>query len=212
MGPDSATSDASGEPAASRAPGAARFRTDLRTVPNLLSLTRIVAVLVAASLYLYGYRVLGLGLGLVAGITDLLDGYLARKLGQSTELGAILDRLSDLVLETTALVCAVYLRILPPEYFFLYLLREFVVLSARLYVAERGGIIATSVLGRLKTTLLSVAFALLFVADAGLVGVGRAAEGVHAIGHGVMIVALMVSLISGAQYLRSFAAQYGTGR
>lgn len=209
MGPESARSDASGElPAPAPVVGGARFRSDVRTIPNLLSLARIVAVLVAASLYLYGYRGLGLALGLAAGITDLLDGYLARKLDQSTELGAILDRLSDLVLETTALVVAIYLRILPPVYFLVYLLREFVVLSARLYVSERGGTIPTSMLGRVKTNFFSISFALLFAVDAGLLGDARVAESVHHLGHGVMVAALAVSLLSGAQYLRSFAAQY----
>ena len=76
---------------------ASGFWSDIRTVPNVMSISRILITIASAGLYLQGYRALGLIIGAVAGITDILDGWIARKLNQSTELGAILDRLSDLL-------------------------------------------------------------------------------------------------------------------
>lgn len=181
---------------------------DLATAPNLLSVSRIFGVLVAASLYLYGFRGAGLALGLAAGLTDFLDGYLARRLDQKTELGAILDRLSDMVLETTAFVCIVYFRFMSPVFCFLYLLRELAVVSARMDVARRGGTIPTIFLGKLKTSFLGFSFLLLFGVHAGLISEPGVADVAWRVGYGGVIAGLVISYISGAQYLQVFARHY----
>src|SRR6266571_2062907 len=115
-----------------------RLGRDLRTIPNLISLSRIGFIYGAAALFLTGHPFIALVSGTLAGITDYFDGWLARKWGQVTELGAILDRLCDLIFESTWLLLAVWFHVLSPVFFFVYLLRELVVLSARLYLGEKG--------------------------------------------------------------------------
>ena len=191
----------------SSADRASGFWTDIRTIPNLLSISRILITLVAAGLYLNGYRAAGLIIGAAAGVTDILDGYLARKLNQSTELGAILDRLSDLVLETVALTIALYRELLPPSFLIIYLSREWIVISARQYVSERGHSIPSSFLGKRKTNLVLGSFIGIFAADAGLVS-GDAAFIVYQIGYTMMVGGLVASYLSGIIYLRSFVDIY----
>jgi len=191
----------------SSADPASGFWTDIRTIPNLMSISRILITLLSAGLYLTGYRAAGLIIGAAAGVTDILDGWLARKLNQSTELGAILDRLSDLVLETVALTCALYYNLLPPSFLIIYLIREWIVISARQYVAERGHSIPSSFLGKRKTNLVLGSFIGIFAAHAGLVS-GDAAEIVYKTGYMLMVGGLVASYLSGIIYLRSFIGIY----
>lgn len=185
-----------------------RFLTDLKTLPNLLSVFRLIGLPIAASLYIYGYRTFGLVLGTVAASTDILDGYLARKLGQVTQLGAILDRLGDLVFEATAFVCVAHFGLMTPIVFFAYLLREMVVLSARQFVAEHGVPIATSWLGRLKTDFFALSFLLMFTVHAGAVRDPALAETLYQVSRAGILGGLLLSYLSGARYLAAFARVY----
>ncbi len=194
----------SGETSAPKA-GSGRFWTDIQTVPNLMSLARIVIILAAAVLYLYDYRSTALILGIFAGLTDIVDGWIARKLNQVTELGAILDRLSDLVMETVAFGMLLHYRLVPPILFILYMLREYLVGSARLYVAEKGRSIPSSFLGKRKTNFVMGSFVGLFAAHAGLI---EASDLVYKVGYAMLIAGLVCSYLSGAIYLRTFSRIY----
>jgi CDP-diacylglycerol--glycerol-3-phosphate 3-phosphatidyltransferase len=185
-----------------------RFLADLRTIPNLLSLSRLVGLPLAAVLYIYGFRAVGLTLGTVAALTDLLDGYLARKLAQTTLLGAILDRLGDLVFETTAFVCIVHFQLMSPIVFFVYLVREIVVLSARQFVAAAGDEIKTNVFGRLKTDFIAIAVFFMFAVHAGAVPDERVAHWIFRASQAGIVAGLVWSYVSGAQYLAAFARVY----
>lgn len=198
------TPPAAKESSADRASG---FWVDIRTIPNLMSISRILITLVSVGLYLNGYTASGLIIGAIAGLTDILDGWLARKLNQTTELGAILDRLSDLVLETGALTCALYYSLLPPSFLVLYLVREWIVISARQYVAERGHSIPSSFLGKRKTNLVLGSFIGVFASHSGLIS-GDSSEIVYKIGYMMMVGGLVASYLSGIIYLRSFVEIY----
>lgn len=72
------------------------------TLPNLLTLLRILAVPCFAIALWYGHRVEACLLFAGAGVTDLLDGFIARRFNQRSSLGAILDPAADKLLMTTA--------------------------------------------------------------------------------------------------------------
>lgn len=184
------------------------FWKDIQTVPNLLSLSRIVMILISAAFYLNGHHATGLIVGAIAGATDWLDGWLARLLNQTTELGAILDRVSDLVIETVAFACILHYRLLPPSFFIVYLVREYLVTSARLFVAEKGRSIPSSIVGKVKSNLVMGSFVGLFAGHAQLFGGESTSEIIYKIGYGMMIGGLVCSYISGAQYMRSFGQIY----
>ncbi len=72
------------------------------TVPNFLTLLRILAVPIFAIALWYGEHAAACAIFLAAGLTDLLDGYVARRFNQGSSLGAILDPAADKLLMTTA--------------------------------------------------------------------------------------------------------------
>lgn len=74
------------------------------TLPNLLTLLRILAVPFFAIALWYGHALEALLIFVGAGLTDLLDGFIARRFNQGSELGAILDPAADKLLMTTAFV------------------------------------------------------------------------------------------------------------
>lgn len=201
-----AATDSGERPTPPEATRASGFWSDIQTVPNLFSLGRIVIIVVTALLYLEGYRSSALLLGIFAGVTDIFDGMLARKLNQVTELGAILDRLSDLVMETVAFAMLLHFRLVSPVLFIVYMVREYIVISARQYVAEKGGSIQSSFLGKRKTNLVMGSFIGLFASHSGLI---ESSEIVYKIGYAMLIGGLVCSYISGAQYLRTFVQIYG---
>lgn len=139
------------------------FAEDLRTIPNILSLSRMVVVTVAAAVFFSGHYTLGVILGIIAGATDYLDGILARKLNQVTKLGEILDQFSDLFFESACILMLVTHPEGPhPMVLFVYLLREFWVTTIRRFLADAQINIASSFIGKLKTNFLGYCFALYF--------------------------------------------------
>jgi cardiolipin synthase len=80
------------------------YRTTILTTANQLTILRIVFV--PAFIILLSYREIGWALGtfVVAGLTDVLDGVIARRFGQKTSIGAVLDPLADKLLMTTSIV------------------------------------------------------------------------------------------------------------
>jgi len=83
------------------------------TLPNVLTLLRILAVPFFAIAVWYGHNVEACLLFVAAGLTDLMDGYIARRFNQWSALGAILDPAADKLLMTTAFV----LLALPRDHF-----------------------------------------------------------------------------------------------
>lgn len=74
------------------------------TIPNILTLLRIMAIPVFAICVWYGQLVIACILFAMAGLTDLLDGFIARRLNQFSDLGAFLDPMADKLLMTVAFV------------------------------------------------------------------------------------------------------------
>ncbi|MBE6807703.1 MAG: CDP-diacylglycerol--glycerol-3-phosphate 3-phosphatidyltransferase [Ruminococcaceae bacterium] len=102
---------------------------------------------------------------IAASLTDLIDGKLARKRGQVTNLGKFLDPLADKMLTTAAFIG--FVQILPsnsiPWAVMLILAREFAVVSVRLMAAKDGVVVAASFSGKLKTVMQMVAIIYMLV-------------------------------------------------
>lgn len=131
------------------------FGRDIRSVPNVVTLSRIVLIVAAAAAFLLYDRLVGLVLGIIAGWTDYLDGYLARRMNLVSRLGEILDQFSDLVMEAMCLlVTAVIDDGISPGFLMAYLMREFWVTSIRRFMAEKRINIASTIFGKLKTNFL----------------------------------------------------------
>jgi CDP-diacylglycerol--glycerol-3-phosphate 3-phosphatidyltransferase len=199
------------------------FSHDLLTIPNAMSIFRLVA---APSLLLFWFTldmpVVCLVVGTAAGVTDLFDGIVARRLNQVTDLGALIDQLGDLIFESCCFIMAIMIGELWAGWLVIYLFREFTVSTMRTYVASRGGSLPSSTLGKAKSSLFQYAFFIFFL-GAILIrpGVLPDAYALCGITPGrvliwVAIASFMVgfalSLISGWHYLRAFSRFYAGNR
>lgn len=134
------------------------------TIPNLLTWSRIVMIPVFVVVYYLDYRWSGLVAAIIfalAGITDWIDGYLARKWSQMTKLGAFLDPVADKLMVATALVVLVeqhanFWLSVPAA---VIIGREITISALREWMAELGkrASVAVSFIGKVKTTFQMIA-------------------------------------------------------
>jgi len=84
------------------------------TIPNLISFLRMTLIPVFASLLFYGYGAAALAVFVVAGISDGVDGFIARRFDQQSELGTIIDPIADKLLMTTAFIILTMPNVMQP--------------------------------------------------------------------------------------------------
>jgi CDP-diacylglycerol---glycerol-3-phosphate 3-phosphatidyltransferase len=183
-----------------------RFGRDIRAAPNLITLSRIVLTALGLSLFLYGPKGAGIAILIVAGITDYVDGIVARRTGQVTRLGEIFDQFSDLLLESAVLLVSVMAGRLPAVVLFIYLLREFWVVSIRRYMAEARINIPSTIWGKLKSNFIAWGNVPLFVSTAALLP--SLDPYVTYLGQFGVGLGLIFGYISGTSYTRAFFAGY----
>ncbi len=124
--------------------------------PNKLTLLRILLAPVFMILFVmddYYLQLAALGVFLVAALTDLADGYYARKYGITTGFGKFMDPLADKILASSALVSFVSLHYVSPLPVMLIIGREFAITGLRLLAAYRGVIIPPTWWAKVKTFL-----------------------------------------------------------
>ncbi len=139
---------------------------DLNTLPNWLTIGRILALPVLILLTLSPGRGLGIAAALLftaAAITDLLDGYFARKTGQVSEFGKLIDPIADKILVCTAFIMLIHLHRVPAWIVALIISREFAVSGLRAYAGTQRIVIAAGFSGKVKTTLQILAIIALLV-------------------------------------------------
>ena len=138
-------------------------------LPNKLTVLRVILIpfFVAAVLFDEGdsqmFRYLAASIFIVASLTDLLDGKIARKYNLVTNFGKFMDPLADKLLVCAALVCLVELEQLPAWMVIVLVSREFIISGFRLVAAEQGIVIAASYWGKFKTTFQMIAIILMIV-------------------------------------------------
>src|SRR2546422_10452825 len=122
----------------------------------------LVPFLVAVLLTKYNVLVAAL-IFLVAALTDLLDGYIARKRGQVTTLGILLDPVADKLLISSAFISLVQLQYVPAWMVVIIIGREFAVSGLRSIASAQGFMIDASELGKMKMVTQVTAITLLIV-------------------------------------------------
>ncbi len=152
-------------------------RTDLPrrflTLSNVLSLIRFLLAIPFAIVMKDGTpegRLWGGAIMVVAALTDKLDGYAARKLGQTSDWGKILDPLADKVAVATVIVVLYVLGDLPAWFLFLGLGRDLIILVGGLYLKQRTGILVPSnELGKWTVGVVSAMLFLMVLSGTGFV-------------------------------------------
>ena len=132
-------------------------------LPNKLTVARIIAVPFFIFCYMKGFFVGALLLFIVASLTDMLDGRIARKYNLITNFGKIMDPLADKVLVYSAFCLMVADGSVPAWMFAIILAREFLVAGVRTVAASEGIVIAADMSGKIKTVLQMIAVPLLIL-------------------------------------------------
>ena len=138
-------------------------------LPNKLTVLRVLLIpfFVAALLWEHGenqsMRWAAVLIFVVASLTDLLDGKIARKYNMVTNFGKFMDPLADKLLVCSALICLIELGQLPAWMVIVIISREFIISGFRLVASDNGVVIAASYWGKFKTTFQMIAVILLIV-------------------------------------------------
>ena len=109
------------------------------------------------------FKFVAFGLFVIASLTDLLDGYIARKYHLVTNFGKFMDPLADKLLVGAALICLTALGFIPAWMTIVIISREFIISGFRLIAAERGIVIAAGWLGKWKTAVTMVMLAMMLL-------------------------------------------------
>lgn len=175
------------------------------SLPNILTYSRILAVpLVVGCFYVPGdtFRLIALGLFIVAAVTDFFDGYLARAWHQQSAIGRMLDPIADKLLVAACLMMMAAdgtIRDWSMLAALTILMREILVSGLREFLAELRVSVPVSNLAKWKTTLQLIAIGVLLGAPA----VEPLLPGVTDIGIALLWVAAILTLYTGYDYCRA---------
>ena len=137
-------------------------------LPNKLTVFRVILIpffLVFLMVPVTGEadKWIALGIFIVASLTDLLDGKIARKYNMITDFGKFMDPLADKLLVCSAMIALIELGRIPAWIVIIIIAREFVISGFRLIAADNGRVIAASYWGKFKTTFQMVMVILMII-------------------------------------------------
>ena len=194
-------------------------------LPNKLSILRIILVpvtmLFMLPINIYGWQPEGwnafinsngmtvaAAVFIIASLTDMADGKIARKYNLITDLGKFLDSLADKILVISIMLGLVYLGRLSPVLVMIIILREFAVSGLRMIAASKGEVIAARMIGKVKTVTQMVAiiyimFEPLLIRIFGLTYNGYPLEtsAITIIGDVLFGICVIMTIVSGVDYL-----------
>ena len=185
------------------------------TLPTQLTVLRfLLAFLIMGLLMVPGWpaKAAALVCFLLAGLTDWLDGWLARRWRQVSPFGALLDPIADKVLVLGVFLTFVQLRLIPAWMVLVILLRELIITGVRLFVASRGVVLAAAQEGKRKAVsqMVTIVVILIVLVVREFFGPGAIPDGVSRAMDWVVLGALWVTvlftLISGMSFFRRHQA------
>jgi CDP-diacylglycerol--glycerol-3-phosphate 3-phosphatidyltransferase len=176
-------------------------RKDIYNLPNTISMLRIGVIPV---LFLLldspgpGMSLVIAGLFIIAGLTDLLDGYIARRFHIVTTMGKFLDPIADKLIVNTAMILLIPIGRIPAWVVALMIIRDFAVDGIRNVASSEGLIIQASEHGKRKTLCQIFAVSALIIHHP-FIGADA-----HTVGMVIIYIALALSILSGADYFLKF--------
>jgi CDP-diacylglycerol--glycerol-3-phosphate 3-phosphatidyltransferase len=163
----------------------------IKTVPNFLTLVRILLLPFLVVLIIKERFTAALFLFVVCAATDFLDGYVARKFKSITSLGMLLDPVADKLLTSSTLISLASVKLCDPYSVIAIVGREEAVTGMRAIAASRGLVIPASKGGKLKTALIMTSVILLL-------------SGWRTLGEGLLVLSAVVAIYTGAVYFYRF--------
>jgi len=165
------------------------------TIPNFITLLRILLTPLFIIFLIQGAYHKALFVFLLAGLSDLADGLIARTWHQKSRLGSYLDPLADKVLVCTALIMLIPLGRLPAWVALLILCREMIVTGLRGIAATTGIVVSASGMGKIKSIIQYIGLGtLIFPLDL------LPLPFLHRLGLMIVYVSVVVTIWSGVDY------------
>ena len=118
------------------------------TIPNVLTIIRIILIPVFVVLFFRGEKIAALCVFCAASLTDMLDGYLARKLNQITDFGKLFDPLADKLMVLTAMVCQTFWGPLPLVAVIIVALKELVMVLGGVFMLSKDVVVYSNYFGK----------------------------------------------------------------
>ena len=169
--------------------------------PNIITILRVTVIPVLFFLLLSPGRdgsLIIAGLFILAALTDLLDGYLARKYEIVTVMGKFLDPIADKLIVNTAMILMIPIGRISAWIVAIIIIRDFVVDGVRAIAQSEGFVIQASRLGKRKTLCQ------IFAVSALMIHYPFLGADAHAVGTVILYIALVLSVTSGIDYLIKF--------
>lgn len=166
-------------------------------LPNKLTMGRIFAIPVFIIVFLMDYRYAAAVIFVLAALTDMLDGHIARKHNLVTNFGKLMDPLADKLLVMSALICLSQVGDVPGWMVIVILGREFIITGMRQVAAAQGIVIAAGTTGKIKTITQMIAIPLLILENwpFSLMGVYIPMDIIF------LWAALVMTVVSGIEYI-----------
>lgn len=192
-----------------------RKKSQILNVPNILTMSRIVLififVLLASAKHIHNFpaesfkfiNIIAYSFAIIAGVTDFLDGYIARKYNMVTDFGALMDPLADKIFITATMLIMVEVKLMPAWIAVIVISREFMVTGLRLIATRKNIVIAADGWGKTKTLLQMI---MLFIAGTSWIKVFDLKTAVWfgfklwPIWNGFMWIIVAVTVFSGFRY------------
>lgn len=141
---------------------------DKMSIPNILTIFRLILIplfiflFFSNSLYNLEYSTC---IFLLAGLTDFLDGYLARKLKLITKIGIVLDPLADKLMLMTVLTCLVIGQYIPVWFLVIIAAKELFMILCGVLLYKKGTVIASNKFGKISTILFYISIFVLVISE-----------------------------------------------
>lgn len=166
-------------------------------LPNKLTMGRIFAIPVFIVVFLMDYRIAAAVIFVLAAVTDMLDGHIARKHNLVTNFGKLMDPLADKLLVMSALICMVEVGDVAGWMVVVILGREFIITGMRQVAAAQGIVIAAGTTGKIKTITQMIAIPLLILENwpFSALGIPVPFDVIF------LWIALIMTIVSGAEYI-----------
>lgn len=166
-------------------------------LPNKLTVFRMILIVpfvfvMLSDIFGTAGKWIALALFVIASLTDLLDGKIARKYNLVTNFGKFMDPLADKLLVCAAMICLVEMGKIPSWVVIIIISREFIISGFRLIASDNGIVIAASYWGKFKT-VFQMAMVILMIADI---------AALNLVTQIVMWIALVLTVISLVDYLK----------
>lgn len=180
--------------------------SNILTLANQITFSRILMTPVILFLLAYPssklLSLVAMILFVIVSLTDILDGYIARREKMITALGKLLDPVADKVLICSTLIMLTYTHRVPVWLTIIIVVREVLVTGLRAVAAESGYIIQADTLGKIKTVLQNIALSLVII-HYPYFYINPAPLGVF-----ILYIATFMAIISAVQYVYKYYQQF----